>query len=850
MREALTPYKRSDHLNYLCIAVMGPLAYPQADGRYTLEPLIALASGFESILSTLSPQGQVAIRNLRISGVLPATRRGLRVLIERYNQYHHSLEAKTRLGNRPADALDKRFEVREDLSFRPLWGDIPPMDVSEARLSLTGQLPLKQAMPPPLHDTTRPATFRVNKPYDYSATLRTVERIAAWPDLPKYDIARLQRQPGFIAWHELVEMADHFDAIDVQIGHQPEGGRAWFNRLHDRDGRPVVELLTGSAGSLVAADGIELSGIKHLIGLPGAGKTTLLYLLAGVLSRRGHQTCFLFPSIEVASAYVETLSRYQIPAGLLSGRSDRARARHVLNFAAGLASRNHGYGVTRYVAPFFATNCALAGFVASEDESPFPHRRPPCQQIKQAGQGSTTQRTHQCGLSSVCGMQYSERALATSTIWAGHVLSLDRSVSPLFVDYRLNHFEYVSRAFDLLIVDEADAAQSTLDSMGTPEMQLYGGSNSLVTKLLGVHGAAASGENAFIDSEEMNHILEMTARFARASERMTHQIQDSSADQWFAKFYSKRLLTTLSIISDMFPGPGGDDEPAARHARKREAFERMWDMASKDVAFRNMPLADAVLAAANDVAPAGNADDPHAHGASEDEEDREWRAIAEMAGIDVVAAKRFRDELRSLLETWDRDNTSSAMAEVVNFIGAIDWLPREIQPARFQTLARLLTTLSQVALQHFGLSPHLRLLSAEGLTDESVFLSKPSKDESGVLPDSIVGRLSGVRYTINDDGNVNISHIEFGSTPRLLPQRMAALGQQLGGAGPAVLLTSATSMLEDSPSFHIWSGPHYLLRRPNAGDGWTRSRYHFIPQTDPPRRYAPPPVQRVTPSRP
>jgi hypothetical protein len=46
-------------------------------------------------------------------------------------------------------------------------------------------------------------------------------------------------------------------------------------------------------------------------------------------------------------------------------------------------------------------------------------------------------------------------------------------------------------------------------------------------------------------------------------------------------------------------------------------------------------------------------------------------------------------------------------------------------------------------------------------------------------------------------------------------------------------MTSATSMLAPSPSYHIHEGPHYVLRRPNAGEGWSRSRYEFLPLKHP-----------------
>jgi hypothetical protein len=150
----------------------------------------------------------------------------------------------------------------------------------------------------------------------------------------------------------------------------------------------------------------------------------------------------------------------------------------------------------------------------------------------------------------------------------------------------------------------------------------------------------------------------------------------------------------------------------------------------------------------------------------------------------------------------------------------------------FYEYSALLTTVSLLILQHFGLAPHLRLLNSQGLVGDDVFESRPSRDMLALLPEALVGRLSGVRYSIGEEGDIDIAHVSFAGTPRLLPERMASLGRE-DGDGPAVLLTSATSLLEDSPSFHVASGPHYVLQRPNAGDGWTNSKYRFMPMRDP-----------------
>jgi len=119
------------------------------------------------------------------------------------------------------------------------------------------------------------------------------------------------------------------------------------------------------------------------------------------------------------------------------------------------------------------------------------------------------------------------------------------------------------------------------------------------------------------------------------------------------------------------------------------------------------------------------------------------------------------------------------------------------------------------------------------LVSDSVFESRPSKDQMAILPESLIGRMSGVRYTISEEGNVDVSHVSFAGTPRTLPQRMITLGEESDGGGMAVLLTSATSMLEQSPSFHVSAGPHYVLQRPNAGEGWKHSRYTFLCMRDP-----------------
>lgn len=794
MREQLRPYKGVDRLNYLCLIATEML------GESTLARLPALLAGFESVLNALPSNVKQALLNVRFSGFAPTTGRELAIMVEQYNAHHDRLDRQRRRGEDVGGAMARRFEVDEDFSITKQWSLIAPDDAVEALAMLAGPLQVRERALPPLQDTTLAADISAGK---FAAYVQPLAVTAVEPLL--YDIDRAGRAPGKVLWTDLVLIADRYDAIDVEAGRQVEGERTWYRRLHDELGQRTAELLTAGSAGLEHAECLDLVGLKHLIGLPGSGKTTLLYLLAGYLDANGCTACFLFPSIEVATGFIETLARYRVSIGLLAGQGETARNKHVLNFARSLAPHNRGYGVTRPVAPFFATNCALAGFVSDEDDE-FPHHNPPCMTLQQRPGGKGRPRAHRCALSATCGYQHAERSLAGTRLWAGHILSVDRGVSKLFSDVDLRHFEFIARTFDLLVVDECDGAQNNLDARGTPIMKLVGDSESLWNMLIQeLHQPAAGGRNAFVAGESLPALLEMTGRFGRAAERMLGRI--AHLPPKLRKEKNNELLTSLSLLTDMYED-GGDD--AKRNARG--GLERIWDAAVKRVAFRGTP----------------------AHSDDEDEAATAWQEEAgELLAISGKAVQACYDEILAAIERWERDGNTAAVNEVARALRKVPNLKSTLDNEQFFAYAALLVSVSLVVLQHFGLAPHLRLMNNEGLVSDSVFVSRPSRDQLALLPESLIGKLSGVRFTASDEGNVDVAHVSFAGTPRLLAQRMQRLSEESGEGSMAVLLTSATSMLELSPSFHVDVGPHYVLRRPNAGQGWRDSRYTFLCKMDP-----------------
>lgn len=799
MREPMLPYRGANRVNFLCILAS------ELMGIASLRDLPQFLSGFESILKTLHPDVAQAVRTLRLCGFAPTTQRELRLLVDAYLNHHQRRDAQD---PDDRDNIDQRYAIDKDFAIRKRWSTVAPTDVTEAIQFLTGNPPVRGRPARPPHDPAMPASIRrANDEYRGD-----VEPLPfAPPGLPAYDIGRIGRAPGKVSWDEMIAAANRFDAIDEAAGIQAPRERRWFHRLHDRFGEPTANLLSASASGLVAADGLDLRGIKHLIGLPGAGKTTLLYLLAACLAERDCRVCFLFPSIEVASGFIETLEHYGVATGLLSGQGDTARTKHILSFSTAVARENNGFGVTRPAARFFATNCALAGFSSEEDEA-FPHDNPPCNDLTQRLVANGKPQPRRCALAGCCARQQSERELIASNIWAGHVLSMDRGVSPLFSDFDIKHFEFIARTFDLVVVDECDGTQSDLDARGTPIMNLFGEENALWATLISdLHQPIAKGHNAFVAGKDMPSLIEMTGRFGQATNRLSACIQHLSED--VRRDYQSKLLTSLALIADMYPfgGNQGDDEEVEAHFRARHGMERLWDVAVKPVAFR----------------PSIKDDDEEITDLA-----REMPEIAGLLGLALDDVRRIYDDLKAGIEAWDRDADDQAIERIVAALRAVSTIDSPLDAAVFADCCTLLVNISMVVLQHFGLAPHLHLLNSMGLVGDNVFDSRPSRDQLAILPESLTGKLSGIRYMESDEGNINITHIGIQGTPRRLFQRMHELGCERG-EGAAFLLTSATSLLHLSPRYHINVGPDYVLRRPNAGDGWRHSRYEFLPLPDP-----------------
>jgi hypothetical protein len=646
--------------------------------------------------------------------------------------------------------------------------------------------------------------------------LRAAPAIA--PDKPT-------RDPIVVTIAELEDVARTLDEEDARDPTRVP--RNFLTRLKSVEGNAVFSVLSPKGDDLAPNSVISLDGLSHMIGLPGAGKSTLIFLLVVLLARQGRRVTLLVPSIEFALAVDADLTRYSVPTALLVGQSPDARRSHATRLAERIATMDSGgFGQTAAGADLLGTRCALAGFVSVPPAAfEFPHDRPPCASIRQASLKTDGKEGREgyrlCPLATSCGRQRSARSLADSSalVHIGHVISTEVLASPHFHTERMRHFERVARTSDLVIIDEVDGAQAALDGKGIAELDLFGSSESYESMLLDdVFDPVASGRGFALSASIENYTL-ASNRFMRLNRGLrAHLLERMAEEGGILARFKDAFVTGNSILASMYLDPETDEEDhrSTRFDLLRRFFEQ---------------LVRSVLT--NEVGGDGEDD------LSELNLDRVARDLAiDRHKLDAAVVK-FRGAMFRLLSARLVERFEENYDEMKEAFFGI--LPHRegLDPEEARILFRFLVEVTTVVLQFLALVPAQYAMIAEGVHTERVFGQGVSADLRRNLPESLIGRLSGIRfgYETNDRGqrSLRLQYLSFAGVPRLLLYHLSDMLTEDGIKGPAVLMASATSYLAPSPSYHVPVRPNYILRREGESDAWRESVYAFRPISDPDR---------------
>jgi hypothetical protein len=789
-------------------------------GLRSLAGAPALFSGYRSIvMHPALASARTALRNLRLLGVNIESEAHLQEAVmeaRAWEEDHSSAD----------DYVEPPFEISTDpgtgFAIRErVRGD----DARRARMLglLMGVLPndLQKMLPA---DHMRRFRFRVDGDTGPDVICDTRE-IPTLPRPPKTAPDMRERAPISVTIAELERVARELDEEDARDPTRVP--RNFFTRLRSEQGQAVFSVLSPQGNGLAPTDRIDLDDVSHMIGLPGSGKSTLIFLLVVLLARQGRRITLLVPSIEFALALDADLTRYAVPTALLVGQSPDARRRHATRLAERISTLDSaGFGQSAPGAELLGTRCALAGFVSVPPPGlEFPHDRPPCRSLRQAAvnkEGKEGKEGHRlCPLAVACGRQRSSRRLADAAalVHIGHVISTEVVASPHFHTERMREFERLARTSDLVIIDEVDGAQAALDQKGFAELDLFGSSDSYESILLDdVFDPVASGRGFAVSNSIENYTI-ASNRFMRLNRGLrAHLLERMVEEGGVLSRFKDAFVTGNSILASMYLDPEVDED---EHGSVRfDLIRRLFEQLVRSVLTSGI---------------GGDAEDELS--------DLDLERVARDLGVEhaalVLAATRFRVALFALLNARLVERFAEYYDQMQEaFFGILP--PRaELDPQEARILFRFLVEVTTVVLQFLALVPAQYAMIAEGVHTERVFGQGVSLDLRRHLPESLIGRLSGIRFSYETDERgkrkLTLQYLSFAGVPRLLLYHLSKLLTEDGIKGPAVLLASATSYLKPSPSYHVSVRPNYILRREGEREAWRDSVYAFRPIRDPDR---------------
>jgi hypothetical protein len=795
-------------------------------GEQDLSNAPALMSGFGSLLDHPNARSFAAAAfSLRQMGVDAASEIELRHII------HGALSWEEEHRDDPG-YVEPPYEIDAERPNYPFRRRIPVNDPSLRGMvdALVRGLPLDR-WSLPTADPGRPMTTLTSARDGAERIAIDLAGTPAPPAPPKHDLTRIPRGAIDVPLADLEAVAARLDRDDASHPQRPRGN--WLARLREATGHRKFHVLVPdqNVGALVKTDKIRLDGLRHMIGLPGTGKTTLIILLLIWLDEHGYRSVVLMPSIEASLNLLADLRFYGADVGLLVGQSPQTRIEHARKLAERIAADEvRGFGRTAPGADLLGLNCALAAYDTDPDRHEgFPHLSPPCITIKQhglkvSGAPKEKETSHLCPLSGWCGRLRAPRELTHRRIWLGHVLSMDTRISPHFVDEYLRYFEAIAATADLVVVDEADGAQAVLDSKAISSLDLTGSEDSYEHALNRDLFLPLSAGRNNITTSNVQQYSTAASDFRKLNQSLVIHLQKDrqrGEGEGALSRFADTFVTGNNVITALFcPEDISDLPPAQRTAEERRfnAIRAFWDGCMR-----------AALSRRTDS------------DADVDAFDFDVGRIAQDLGRTEVEVEDAGAQIANLVRDWiseplpgRRERTMDELRETVfTLIHPRAGLGPDEQAALFG----FLVTVTAVIMQFLTLVPAQQAMVAEGIHNEPLFRQGISDDFARVVPEALIGRLSGIRFRYEDGisrPTVRLQYVSFRGAPRVLLYRLHQLLRHEGRErGPAVLLASATSFLLESPTFHIPVGPDFVLQRNGEQLGWDKSYFLFAPVPDP-----------------
>ncbi|AXG81277.1 pPIWI_RE_Z domain-containing protein [Streptomyces paludis] len=683
---------------------------------------------------------------------------------------------------------------------------------------------------------------------------------------PLVDVRTATAGPLDVPLTELAETAGWMDAEESRKGLRPGN---WSRRLGD------LQLDTRASDGIAfeKADRLTLHGLTHLVGMVGAGKSTLMSLIAVWGHRKGLRTTLVVGDVAEQLTLTEIFRSLGLSAAPIQGNTTREQ--HTQRLHRRLSARGESSLLAHQDRAFdlLSTACPLDAERGLEAAVPLRYADAPCgglHPVRQAsaqpqspvlqaglallrargaapaspddslgvpaagaGDEGPQEPVHACPLWSACPRHSVARDLVDALIWVANPASLVLSPVPRQLNaQRLRYLELACLRSDMMIVDEVDRVQMTLDRMFAPSATLVTkGPDSWLDRLQTdeIAELARQGRLPLSDRDVERWSASLDVVSAATNRLYAMLISDKKLRDWAQIDYFSAWTLQEKLLHEWYPAhPSASGSDSAAEAQVENEWELYEDDEELDPAFG--PPVDARARRRQEVTRLLDAfrDDPLGdRGPYGTETDTLIRLAHDLLHtlIEKNTRRRVRTFLDALLTAEHDPSTDPAdqdeTTEPDSVRGSEAWFERAAWRLEFTLiLAVLHQRLDRLTFPWPQVEAALHLD-----TDGGDLTRRPPLDYAPLVPEAPMGNVLGFQYLPDEQSNARDSEGRCIGTLRFF--RCAGVGRELllnlpdlgadhvrGHRGPHVLLMSGTSWAGTSTRAHVLA-PVRAVLKPN-----------------------------------
>lgn len=598
------------------------------------------------------------------------------------------------------------------------------------------------------------------------------------------------RDPIVVSMSDLLEAAKEMDQKWQAVNAKP---KQWENRLRSIQIQDMNQDLRESQE-------IKISGMQHWVGPLSVGKSSLLEVLSYfMVKKREEKVTLIVPDVPEMFRLIDQFDQLGINAVPIM--SHRQRQNHIQQYLQSFSKEEleaEGLHLAKRKSfRFLSAACFLKTMEEAEPDDVFT--TPPCFRLQDVEKHKSSKVVHNyvCPFFSSCDYHKMYHDLDQADIYVTNINSLLVSTLPAVVsENRMLTLEYVLRRSSLILVDEADAVQNTVDGKFIPHEELKSDAGGWLSRL-------ESEVKAFVDQnpsvqwqdEEVIYwltnvsqaqVMQAEIRFLLENPN-TRKAVRSFIGKW--PFTGKGLLARLGLnlagISVQQYDGGLLDIDEEQMNQKKEVYEKITDLFFR---FYTAYMEDD--------------DDSNLEDSNLEERVSRLKDITDIADRWVMG-KKVETFLKDIVEGWQLE--------------VKDW---EEMKCRFLFALRICNFEKRLHVLTNGYAHVADLLEVEAVRDTSLFRGM-SPEYQTFVPINPLGIQFGFRYdggseVFNQGGTLSV--FRYVGVGRYILQFFNQLFLHLDDkAGAHTVLLSATSFAPGSTRYHIKIPVQYALcRRDNA----------------------------------